>query len=316
MLTENKLFLLDAMALIYRAYYAFKNNPRVNSKGVNTSAAFGFANTLFDVLRKEQPTHIGVAFDTIAPTVRHEGYELYKAHREETPEDIISSLPVIHELLHAFKIPVLFVDGFEADDVIGTLAKQAEAAGWLTYMMTSDKDFGQLVSDRTLIYRPGKFGGDVDILGVKEVCEKFGVSNPLQVIDMLGLWGDASDNIPGIPGVGEVTARKLLAEFGSVENLVAHPEKVANEKLRQKVIDFKDQALMSKSLATIILDVPIAFEPDKLVMEPPDEQRLKRLFDELEFRALGERVFKWAGSFNSEKRKAKSEIEDKSEKRK
>ncbi len=315
-LTENKLFLLDAMALIYRAYYAFKNNPRVNSKGVNTSAAFGFANTLFDVLRKEQPTHIGVAFDTIAPTVRHEGYELYKAHREETPEDIISSLPVIHELLHAFKIPVLFVDGFEADDVIGTLAKQAEAAGWLTYMMTSDKDFGQLVSDRTLIYRPGKFGGDVDILGVKEVCEKFGVSNPLQVIDMLGLWGDASDNIPGIPGVGEVTARKLLAEFGSVENLVAHPEKVANEKLRQKVIDFKDQALMSKSLATIILDVPIAFEPDKLVMEPPDEQRLKRLFDELEFRALGERVFKWAGSFNSEKRKAKSEIEDKSEKRK
>lgn len=288
------------MALIYRAYYAFKNNPRVNSKGVNTSAAFGFANTLFDVLRKEQPTHIGVAFDTIAPTVRHEGYELYKANREETPEDIISSLPLIHELLHAFRIPILFVDGFEADDVIGTLAKQAEAAGWMTYMMTSDKDFGQLVSDRTLIYRPGKFGGDVDILGVKEVCEKFGVSNPLQVIDMLGLWGDASDNIPGIPGVGEVTARKLLAEFGSVENLVEHPEKVANEKLRQKVIDFKDQALMSKSLATIILDVPIAFEPDKLVMEAPDELRLKRIFDELEFRALGERVFKWVGTLGRE----------------
>jgi len=297
-LAENKLFLLDALALIYRAYYAFKNNPRVSSKGVNTSAVFGFANTLFDILRKEQPTHIGVAFDTIAPTVRHEGYELYKAHREETPEDIISSLPLIHELLHGFNIPVLFVDGFEADDVIGTLAKQAEAAGWTTYMMTSDKDFGQLVSDRTLIYKPAKFGGDVEIMGVKEVCEKFGISNPSQVIDMLGLWGDASDNIPGIPGVGEVTARKLLAEFGTVENLVEHPEKIANEKLRQKVIDFKDQALMSKSLATIILDVPIAFEPEKLVLEPPDEQRLKRLFDELEFRALGERVFKWAGGLN------------------
>ena len=303
------------MALIYRAYYAFKNNPRVNSKGVNTSAAFGFANTLFDVLRKEKPTHIGVAFDTIAPTVRHEGYELYKAHREETPEDIISSLPVIHELLHAFNIPVLFVDGYEADDVIGTLAKQAEAAGWTTYMMTSDKDFGQLVSERTLIYKPGKFGGDAEILGVKEVCEKFGINNPLQVIDMLGLWGDAADNIPGIPGVGEVTARKLLAEFGSVENLVEHPEKVANEKLRQKVIDFKDQALMSKQLATIILDVPIAFEPFRLIMEAPDEPRMQRLFEELEFRALGERVFKWADTLNSEKRKAKSENEENSEKR-
>jgi len=305
-LTENKLFLLDAMALIYRAYYAFKNNPRVSSKGVNTSAVFGFANTLFDVLRKEKPSHIGVAFDTIAPTVRHEGYEFYKAHREETPEDIISSLPLIHELLHAFNIPVLYVDGFEADDVIGTLAKQAEAAGWTTYMMTSDKDFGQLVSPTTLIYKPGKFGGDVEIMGVKEVCEKFGVSNPSQVIDMLGLWGDASDNIPGIPGVGEVTARKLLAEFGTVENLVEHPEKVANEKLRAKVIEFKDQALMSKSLATIILDVPIAFEPEKLVLERPDELRMKALFDELEFRALGERVFKWAASLGSEV--ARSEI--------
>ena len=315
-LSEKKLFLLDAMALIYRAYYAFKNNPRVNSKGVNTSAVFGFANTLFDVLRKEKPTHIGVAFDTIAPTVRHEGYEFYKSHREETPEDIISSLPLIHELLHAFNIPVLFVDGFEADDVIGTLAKRAEAEGFITYMMTSDKDFGQLVSATTLVYKPGKFGGEVEILGVKEVCEKFGISNPLQVIDMLGLWGDASDNIPGIPGVGEVTARKLLAEFGSVENIVEHPEKVANEKLRQKVIEFKDQALMSKSLATIILDVPLPFEPSKLLVEPPDEQRLKRLFDELEFRALGERVFKWAETLNGEKRKAKSEIEEKSEKRK
>ena len=303
------------MALIYRAYYAFKNNPRVSSKGVNTSAVFGFANTLFDVLKKEKPTHIGVAFDTIAPTVRHEGYEFYKAHREETPEDIISSLPYIHELLHGFNIPVLFMDGFEADDVIGTLAKKAEAEGWTTYMMTSDKDFGQLVSDRTLIYKPGKFGGDVEILGVKEVCEKFGISRPEQVIDMLGLWGDASDNIPGIPGVGEVTARKLLVEFGSVENLVDHPEKVTNEKLRQKVIEFKDQALMSKQLATIILDVPIAFEPEKLLMDPPDEQRLKRLFDELEFRALGERVFKWAETLGRGETLEESRAEESDEKR-
>jgi DNA polymerase-1 len=292
-LQENKLFLLDAMALIYRAYYAFKNNPRVSSKGVNTSAVFGFANTLFDVLRKEKPSHIGVAFDTIAPTVRHEGYEFYKAHREETPEDIVASLPLIHELLEGFRIPILYVDGFEADDVIGTLAKKAEAKGWITYMMTSDKDFGQLVSPTTMIYRPGKFGMDAEVLGVKEVCAKFGIQRTEQVIDMLGLWGDASDNIPGIPGVGEVTARKLLAEFGSVENLVEHPEKVANEKLRQKVIEFKDQALMSKSLATIILDVPIEFEPEKLVLEPPDQPRLKALFDVLEFRTFGQRVFEW-----------------------
>ena len=301
-LPEKKLFLLDAMALIYRAYYAFKNNPRVNSKGVNTSAVFGFANTLFDVLRKEKPTHIGVAFDTIAPTVRHEGYEFYKAHREETPEDIISSLPYIHELLHGFNIPVLFVDGFEADDVIGTLARKAEAQGFLTYMMTPDKDFGQLVSATTLIYKPGKFGGDVEILGVKEVCEKFGISRPEQIIDMLGLWGDASDNIPGIPGVGEVTARKLLAEFGSVENLVEHPEKVTNEKLRQKVIEFREQALLSKQLATIILDVPLPFEPSKLIVEQPDLERLKRLFDELEFRTFGQRVFTWASALERDGR--------------
>ena len=296
------------MALIYRAYYAFKNNPRVSSKGMNTSAVFGFANTLFDVLRNEKPSHIGVAFDTVAPTIRHEGFELYKAHRQETPEDIISSIPYIHELLDGFNIPVLFVDGYEADDVIGTLAKKAEADGFITYMMTSDKDFGQLVSDRTLVYKPGKFGGDVEILGVKEVCEKFGISRPSQVIDMLGLWGDASDNIPGIPGIGEVTARKLIADFDSVENILAHPEKVANEKLRQKVIDFKDQAMLSKQLATIILDVPIAFEPSKLMVGPPDEAKLKRLFEELEFRALGQRVFTWAATLGSEVAKSGSEV--------
>jgi DNA polymerase-1 len=286
----KKLFLLDAMALIYRAYFAFNKNPRMSSKGVNTSAIFGFANVLLDLLKKESPTHIGVAFDTMAPTVRKVGFDAYKAHRQETPEDIIKSLPYIHELIEGFNIPTLFVDGYEADDVIGTLAKQAEKHGFETYMMTSDKDFGQLVSDRTFIYKPGKFGSDVEILGVKEVCERFSIRRPEQVIDILGLWGDASDNIPGIPGVGEVTAKKLLAEFDSVENLIANADKISNEKLRQKVIEFKDQAMMSKQLATIILDVPIEFDETKLIMDRPDEARLKRLFDELEFRTFAQRL--------------------------
>jgi DNA polymerase-1 len=286
----KKLFLLDAMALIYRAYFAFNKNPRMSSKGVNTSAIFGFANIILDLLKKEKPTHIGVAFDTMAPTVRKIGFEAYKAHRQETPEDIINSLPYIHELIEGFNIPTLFVDGYEADDVIGTLAKQAEKHGFETYMMTSDKDFGQLVSDRTFIYKPGKFGSDVEILGVKEVCEKFSIQRPEQVIDILGLWGDASDNIPGIPGVGEVTAKKLLAEFDSIENLIANADKIPNEKLRQKVIEFQDQALMSKQLATIILDVPIEFDESRLIMEHPDEERLKKLFDELEFRTFAQRL--------------------------
>ncbi len=289
----KKLFLLDAMALIYRAYFAFNKNPRLNSKGLNTSAVFGFANVLLDLLKNEKPTHIGVAFDTMAPTVRKTGFDAYKAHRQETPEDIITSLPYIRELIEGFNIPVLAVDGYEADDVIGTLAKQAEMHGYTTYMMTSDKDFGQLVSDKTFIYKPGKFGSDVEILGVKEVCEKFSIKRPEQVIDILGLWGDAADNIPGIPGVGEVTAKKLLAEFDSVENLIANADKIANEKLRQKVIEFQDQAMMSKQLATIILDVPVEFDETKLIMETPDTARLKVLFDELEFKTFSQRVFTW-----------------------
>jgi DNA polymerase-1 len=297
----KKLFLLDAMALIYRAYFAFNKNPRLTSKGVNTSAVFGFANVLLDLLKKEKPTHIGVAFDTLAPTVRKVGFEAYKAHRQETPEDIINSLPYIHELIEGFNIPTLFVDGYEADDVIGTLAKQAEKHGFETYMMTSDKDFGQLVSDRTFIYKPGKFGSDVEIMGVKEVCQKFSISRPDQVIDILGLWGDASDNIPGIPGIGEVTAKKLLAEFDSVENLIANADKISNEKLRQKVIDFQDQALMSKQLATIILDVPIEFDETRLIMEHPDEARLKKLFDELEFRTFSQRLSTFLSGHSEEK---------------
>ncbi len=287
---EKKLFLLDAMALIYRAYFAFNKNPRLTSKGLNTSAIFGFANVLLDLMKKEKPTHIGVAFDTMAPTVREEGYEDYKAHRQETPEDIVNSLPYIREMITGFGIPVLYADGYEADDVIGTLAKKAEAQGFTTYMMTSDKDFGQLVSDRTLIYKPGKFGSDVEILGVKEVCEKFSIERPEQVIDLLGLWGDASDNIPGIPGVGEVTAKKLLAEFGSVENLLANADKIANEKLRQKVIANQDKAILSKRLATIILDAPVEFDEEKLRLSHPDEIRLKALFDELEFRTFSQRL--------------------------
>jgi DNA polymerase-1 len=302
---EKKLFLLDAMALIYRAFYALNKNPRVNSKGLNTSAIMGFANTLFDVLKNEKPTHIGVAFDTPAPTQRHVDFTAYKAHREEAPEDLIASLPYIHELIEAFNIPTLILPGFEADDIIGTLAKKAEANGFLTYMMTSDKDFGQLVSEKTLIYKPAKFGNPAEIWGPKEVCEKFGIERPEQVKDILGIWGDASDNIPGIMGIGEVGAKKLIAEFGSVENMVAHAGEIKNDKLREKVEANKELALLSKQLASIILDVPLEFEEEKLILEPPDRDRLKKLFDELEFRAFAQRVFTWlsvnpyAGSFQT-----------------
>ncbi len=281
------------MALIYRAYFAFNKNPRLTSKGVNTSAVFGFASVLLDLLKKEKPTHIGVAFDTMAPTIRKAGFEAYKANRQETPEDIIGAIPMVKELLEGFNIPILYVDGYEADDVIGTLAKKAEKSGFVTYMMTPDKDFGQLVSENIFIYKPGKFGSDVEILGVKEVCNKFGIRRPEQVIDLLGLWGDAPDNIPGIPGVGEVIAKRLLAEFDSVENLIANADKISSENLRQKVIENKEQALMSRDLATIILDVPIDFEEEKLILKAPDEVRLKRLFDQLEFRTFAQRVTTW-----------------------
>lgn len=290
---HKKLFLLDAMALIYRAYYALNKNPRINSKGVNTSAVLGFANTLLDVIKNENPTHIGVAFDTYAPTVRHEEYDAYKAHREETPEDIVTSIPLIRRLIAAMNIPILAVDGYEADDVIGTLAKEAEKKGFTTYMMTSDKDFGQLVSEHTLIYKPAKFGNKAEVLGVKEVCEKFGIERPDQVKDILGLWGDASDNIPGIPGFGEVTAKKLIGEYDSVENLVARSETISNARWKEKVEEFGQQALMSKGLATIILDVPVPFEEDTLKMGPPDIEALKELFSELEFRTFAQRYFAW-----------------------
>lgn len=288
---EKKLFLLDAMALIYRAYFALNKNPRINSKGMNTSAIVGFANTLYDVLKNEKPTHIGVAFDTMAPTERHIEFAAYKAHREAMPEELSASIPYIMELITAFNIPVLFSDGYEADDVIGTLAYKAEKQGFKVFMMTPDKDFGQLVTENSLIYKPAKFGEKATILGVKEICERFGIENTSQVKDILGLWGDASDNIPGIPGVGEVTAKHLIKEFYSVENLIENARSIKNEKVREKVIAHSEQALLSKKLATIILDVPIEFDEELLRLKQPDEIALKKLLDELEFRAFAKRVF-------------------------
>ncbi|MCD4747581.1 MAG: DNA polymerase I [Bacteroidales bacterium] len=286
----KKLFLLDAMALIYRAYFALNKNPRINSKGLNTSAILGFANTLYDVLKNENPSYIGVAFDTMAPTIRHEAFFDYKANREAIPEDIAISIPYIKQLIEAFNIPVLFYDGYEADDVIGTLAKEAEKQGYVTYMMTSDKDFGQLVSENVFIYKPAKMGNKAEVLGVKEVCEKFGIKRPEQLIDILGLWGDASDNIPGIPGIGEKRSKELIAEFGSVENLIQNSDKLKG-KIKENVEEFAHQGLLSKQLATIILDVPIDFDEELLIRKNPNKEALKNIFDELEFRNLAKRVF-------------------------
>lgn len=287
---DKKLFLLDAFALIYRAYFAFAKNPRVNSKGQNTSAAFGFTNALIDVMQKEKPTHLAVVFD--APggaTNRQEDFADYKAHREEMPEDIRSMIEPIKKIIEAFHIPILLKEGFEADDIIGTLAKVAEKEGYYTYMMTPDKDFGQLVSDKIFMYKPGRGGDPASVLGVKEVCEKFEVDDPLKVIDILGLWGDAADNIPGIPGIGEKTAKKLIQEYGSLENIIENADKLKG-KMQENVINFADQGRMSKMLATIILDVDVPFEPEKLIICPPDFDKVNEIFAELEFKTLAKRI--------------------------
>jgi DNA polymerase I len=289
--TVEKLFLLDGMALIYRAFFAMQRTPRYNSKGLNTSAIMGFANTLYELLKNEKPSHIGVAFDTQAPTARHTDFVQYKANRQAMPEDLAASIPYIKELIRAFNIPTLYVEGYEADDVIGTLAKEAEQAGYQVYMVTPDKDFGQLVSENIFMYKPAKAGEKPVIMGIPEVCEKFGIKHPLQVIDFLGLMGDASDNIPGIPGVGEVTARKLIAEYGSVEGVLENAKYIKNETLRNKVENGRESAIISKQLATIILDVPIEFNETHLHLDPPDVERLKTLLDELEFRTFAQRVF-------------------------
>lgn len=285
----DKLFLLDAYALIYRAYYAFIKNPRINSKGMNTSAVMGFVNTLNEILTKEQPTHIGVAFDH-GKTFRDEAFPAYKAQREETPEDIRASVPVIKTIIEAMHIPVLQVDGFEADDVIGTLATKAGAAGIKTYMLTPDKDYGQLVSDNVFIFRP-RHGGGYETMGPKEVCAKYELDSPTQVIDLFALMGDSADNFPGCPGVGPKTAAKLIGEFGSIDNMLASTAKIKG-KLREKVESAVEDIRMSKFLATIRTDVPIDLDLDALKIEEPDTARLAEIFTELEFKSLLDKFVK------------------------
>ena len=285
----DRLFLLDAYALIYRSYYAFLKNPRINSKGLNTSAIMGFVNTLNEVITKEQPTYMAVAFDH-GKTFRHEAFPAYKAQREETPEDIRASVPIIKDILEAYHIPVLQADGFEADDVIGTLATAAGREGIETYMLTPDKDYGQLVGDNVYIYRP-RHGGGYDTLGESEVTQKYGIATTAQVIDLLALMGDSADNFPGCPGVGEKIAAKLITQFGSIDNMLAHTDEIKG-KLREKVEDAVDDIRMSRFLATIRTDVPIALDLEKMKMTSPDEERLEKIFQELEFRALTDKIIK------------------------
>tara|TARA_B100001248_G_scaffold73976_1_gene52828 strand:- start:5103 stop:7847 length:2745 start_codon:yes stop_codon:yes gene_type:complete len=286
---EKKLFLLDAYALIYRAHFAFINNPRINSKGLNTSSIFGFCNSMLEVINKHQPTHLGVIFDPPGGSSREDVFVEYKANRQEMPEDIRKSIPYIFDILNAMNIPFKMEDGFEADDLIGTLAKQAEKEGYQVFMMTPDKDFGQLVSENIFIYKPGRSGNPSEILGPKEICEKFEIERPEQVIDILGLWGDAVDNIPGIPGIGEKTAKKLIKTYGSIENLL---ENTADLKGKQKenVENFAEQGLISKQLATIILDCPIAFDEEEFVRKEINEKKLTLILKDLEFNQLGKRI--------------------------
>ncbi|MDB5000023.1 MAG: polymerase [Mucilaginibacter sp.] len=286
----KKLFLLDGMALIYRAHFALSKSPRFTSGGLNTSAVMGFTNTLLEVLRKEKPTHMAVVFDTDAPTERHTEYEKYKAHRETMPEDLSKALPYIFKVVLGFNIPLITSDGYEADDIIGTLAKKAEAKGYQVYCMTPDKDFAQLVSENIRIYKPARMGNDMEILGVPEVLAKWEVERPEQVIDILGLWGDAVDGIPGIPGVGEKTAKQLIKQYGSVEEIIAHSHELKG-KLRENVEQFAEQGLMSKRLATINLESPVELDEAGLEMCAPSKDLLEPLFAELEFRTLGRRVF-------------------------
>jgi DNA polymerase-1 len=286
----KKLFLLDGMALIYRAHFALSKAPRFTSGGLNTSAILGFTNTLLEVLRKEKPTHMAVVFDTEAPTERHIDFADYKAQREAMPEDLSTAIPYIFKVILGFNIPVITSDGYEADDIIGTLAKKAEAKGYKVYCMTPDKDFAQLVSDNIFIYKPARQGNDMEILGVKEVLEKWEIERVEQVIDILGLWGDAVDNIPGIPGIGEKTAKSLIKQYGSMEEIISHSHELKG-KQRENVEQFAAQGLMSKKLATILLDVPVELDEAGFEICNPNKELLEPLFAELEFRTLGKRVF-------------------------
>ena len=295
-----KLFLLDAYALIYRAYFAFSKNPRINSKGFNTSAVMGFVNTLEDILKKEDPTHIGVVFDPPGGSFRHEIYKEYKAQREETPETIRQSVPIIKDILAAYRIPAIEVKGYEADDVIGTLSLQAGRENILTYMMTPDKDYGQLVGGTVYMYRPKYGDKEYEIMGTEEIKAKFGITDTAQVIDMLGLMGDSSDNIPGCPGVGEKTAQKLIAEYGSIENLLDNTDKLKGA-LKKKIEENKEQIKFSKFLATIKTDVPISLDMKSLERESPDLEKLRTIFEEMEFRTLIDRIIRKASDNNAAK---------------
>jgi len=290
MASTKKLFLLDAYALIYRAHFAFTKNPRINSKGVNTSVPFGFTNTLLEVIQKQKPTHIAVAFDTSAKTFRDEIFKAYKATRQETPEDIRSGVPVVKEILRGFNIPILELDGYEADDIIGTIARRAEKEDFDVFMMTPDKDFGQLVSEKILLYKPAYMGNAVDVLGPKEVCEKWDIEDVSQVIDILGLQGDTSDNIPGIPGIGPKTAAELLKQYKTVENIVMHANELKG-KQKERVEQFGEQAILSKKLATIITDVPVPWDEEDLVYTGPDVEKLKPILEELEFKTMAPRIY-------------------------
>ncbi len=300
---DKKLFLLDAYALIYRAYYALIRSPRMTSAGFNSSAVFGFCNTLDEVLRKENPSHIAVCFDPKGDTFRHEMYADYKANREAQPEDISLSVPIIKEIVEAYDIPVFEVPGFEADDVIGTLAGKAAAEGFTVYMMTPDKDYGQLVTDRVLMYRPSLKGQGFEIRGPQEVCDKYGITSPSQVIDLLALEGDTADNIPGCPGVGPKTAAKLINQFGSVENMLDHAAEIKGA-LGQKIADNADKIRFSKDLATIRTDVPLEVDFDKLLRGPADNERLRGIFTRLEFKSF---LAKLGGSAPSAPKAPKAE---------
>lgn len=288
--TENKLFLLDAYALIYRAYYAFVRNPRINSKGENTSAAFGFTLALMEILDKEKPTHIAVVFDGPGGSqLRQDIFEDYKANREAMPEDIRSMIRPIKDIIKALNIPVIQVNGYEADDLIGTLSKKAEKAGYITYMVTPDKDYGQLVTENSIVYKPGRGGQGPSLMGVEQVKEKFGVDDPIQVIDILGLWGDASDNIPGIPGIGEKRAKELVKQFGSVEGVINNANQLKG-KMKENILQYADQGMLSKKLATILLDCPVEFNEESLLMSEPDLEALKEILSKLEFRGIAKRL--------------------------
>ncbi|MEN8115770.1 MAG: DNA polymerase I [Bacteroidota bacterium] len=286
---QKKLFLLDAYALIYRSYFAFIRNPRFNSKGLNTSAMLGVTNTIVQLLEKEEPGYVGVVFDVSKPTFRHEMYKEYKANREAMPEDLRKSIPYIRKIIEAFNIPIIEQAGFEADDVIGTLAKKAEKEGFVTYMMTPDKDYAQLVSENILMYKPGKGGNDAEIWGLNEVKENFGIENPVQVIDILGLMGDSADNIPGCPGVGPKSAQKLIADFGSVDGIYQNTDKLKG-KQKERLIENEEQVRLSKVLATIVQNVPVEFETERLTRAEIHKKKLKELFEELEFRTLIQRL--------------------------